>query len=371
MHILYLFPESLPNDHARGIQVVHTIVALGQCGISVSLAYVPVPGTDPFKAYGVDRPGNVSLVPLSTAFPGLPVRSGRIFAWRLRRWLAAQPAALPDYVFVRHVKIAKMLLDAGIGMPMIYEAHEIFADSARSGKREKIAIIEGEVVRKTDFLLSITRRLADLLQERYAFTREIPIVASATDLPAVVPQKKWAECHKRVIYAGSLYGWKGVDDLVSAAVYLDAGVEITIIGGGAEDIRRLQDAMPVGGASINFLGRIAHGETMRHLAEACIAILPNRADSVSAFTSPLKLFEYMAYGCALVASDLQVFREVLDSHDVAWFEAGNPKSLAAALNRWLQDPLAAAESANATSLLAEQFTWAARAGKIKAVLSSA
>ena len=58
------------------------------------------------------------------------------------------------------------------------------------------------------------------------------------------------------------------------------------------------------GAAVVFSGRIAPAAVRALLEKSCIAVLPNRADADSAFTSPIKLFEYMAAGCAVVAADL-------------------------------------------------------------------
>ncbi len=68
MKLLYVFPEPLPLQRARGIQTVHTVAALAAQGADVTLAYVPS-SEDPFTAYSVARPGNVRLLPESRSLP--------------------------------------------------------------------------------------------------------------------------------------------------------------------------------------------------------------------------------------------------------------------------------------------------------------
>ena len=157
------------------------------------------------------------------------------------------------------------------------------------------------------------------------------------DYPSHVPEKDWAHCAERIVYAGSFFGWKGVDDLVAAAQDLP-GLHITLLGGDEESIGRLREKMTTGGAELEFPGRVSPQRVAQALEQACIAVLPNRADADSAFTSPIKLFEYMAAGCAIVASDLPAVREILAEDEAVWVRPGDAQSLAAGLRRLAADP---------------------------------
>jgi glycosyltransferase involved in cell wall biosynthesis len=373
--ITYIFPEPLPLiSKARSIQVVKTVLALCESGQEVTLAYVPVSGLDPIEYYGLSKPPELTLLPLSRSLPGLlsklPLLSGSFFAWRFIYWLGhCNELNSPDYIFVRHLKLANRLLAAKIAVPIIYEAHELFADTTSSSKkRTKLALIESHVLRNVTSVITITQRLADLLTERYSLSKRISVIPSATNLPDHIPHKDWSNARKHIIYAGSLYGWKGVDDLIKAAKYLPDAYRITIVGGDTEGIARLQLLSAEIKAEIVFTGHLPHIEVMPYLATACIAVLPNRAGSVSEFTSPLKLFEYMAYGCAVVASDLPVFREVLDEDDVAWFSPGDVQDLAKKIKQIAEQPLAAENAGNALKVRALQYSWSTRAKQILKLL---
>ena len=71
-------------------------------------------------------------------------------------------------------------------------------------------------------------------------------------------------------------------------------------------------------------------------------VLPNPASAISSrFTSPLKLFEYMAAGRPIVASDLPALREVLTPDaDAVLVAPGNAGALAAGIRRVVTDPIA-------------------------------
>jgi glycosyltransferase involved in cell wall biosynthesis len=370
LRILYLFPEALPlPGKARAVQVIKTVSALCNAGCSVSLAYVPVSTQDPFKYYDQKCPENLTLVPLSRSLPGmlskLPLKSGALFSWRLLRWLSSRTAnSRPDALYVRHIKLAARLLAANVNIPIIYEAHELFADTAPASKQAALSKLEQLVLDKAHTVIAITHRLADCLTERYGLKRPIAVIPSATDIPADIPQKNWKNPQQHIMYAGSLYGWKGVDDLVAAAAYLPTDYRITVVGGDPEGIARLMANSPQGGAQIIYLDHRSHPETQALLATACITILPNRAGSVSEFTSPLKLFEYMAQGCAVVASDLPVFREILGEQDAMWFEQGNPADLAQKIKALAMNNEQTQQLGNVLYALAHQYSWLARAKAI-------
>ena len=88
--------------------------------------------------------------------------------------------------------------------------------------------------------------------------------------------------------------------------------------------------------------------------------MPNRADADSAFTSPIKLFEYMAAGCAIVASDLPAVREILAGDEAVWVRPGDAHSLAAGLRRLTSDPGLARALSERVRVKARRYTWSQR-----------
>lgn len=376
MRILYVFPEPLPLNKARAIQVINTVHSLAQQGVEITLAYVPAGSgsPDPFLAYGLERPANVTLLPISRRLPWplslLTTHSGKLFQWRLGRWLASRilQSGYPDAVLVRHVKLANFLIRRFPDLPLVYEAHEVFTESAPASKADRLARQERQVLQGASKVIAITSQLANRLKSRYGIDRFMEIIPSATSISVVNPEKDWAQSSRHIVYAGSLYGWKGAQDLVMAARWLP-GCRVTLLGGDEKSIAALRGMVSGEGAEVEFLGHKSHREVQEFLGSACIAVLPNRSGSVSDFTSPLKLFEYMAAGCAIVVSDLPVFREVLAEHEAAWFVEGSPESLASAIRDLVQDKEKLRLLGRAMAEKAKQFSWSARATRLIGILS--
>ncbi len=377
MEILYVFPEPLPLPRARGIQVAHTVAALAAQDIGVRLAYVPShDGADPLTGYGVHDPGGVERVPLSRGLPApfswLPLRSNRLFFRRLNGWMKQQAGRgrRPALIMARHLKIAHALLDRFPDVPLLYEAHEVFAEVAPPAKRESLARIEESVLHRAKALVAVTQGVAADLKKRYRLDREIHLLPDAVLWPARIPEKPWYEAGKHIVYAGSFFPWKGVQDLVAAAEWLP-GYRLTLIGGSPERIREYQMQVPAHGAEVVFTGHVSHTQALEALGRACIAVLPNRAEPNSLWSSPLKLFEYMAAGCAVVAADLPSVREVLAHDEAVWVPPGDPRALAGGIRRLANDPEQARRMGERLRERARAFTWEARAARLAAIMRAA
>ena len=365
MRLLYAFPEPLPLERARGIQTVHTAAALSAQGIDVTLAHVPSSG-DPFAAYSIVMPGNVRLLPVSRSLPWPFVRmhSNRLFAARLAKRVDPREIGA---VMARHLKSAGLLLGRIPALRLVYEAHEVFADTAQPRRREDTERLERAVVKGAAALVANSNATAARLRELYGLAAPIEVIPNGVEYPESVPEKDWARAPERIVYAGSFFSWKGVDDLADAARVLP-GLRIRLIGGDEARIAQLRARAGSAGAALDFTGRIPHGRVAAELARACIAVLPNRADPDSAFTSPIKLFEYMAAGCALVVSDLPSLREVLGRDDAIWTAPGDATSLASAIRVLAEDPERARRLGARVREKARHYTWAARGERLARIV---
>ena len=365
MRLLYAFPEPLPLERARGVQVAHTVAELARLGMEVELAYVPNPPHAPLAYYGVDAPAALRLTPLARNLPWplARIHSNRLFLWRLRSCIAAAPDAL---LFVRHLKLAALLHMNYPERKLVYEAHEVFSDTAPPSKRARNFDMEREVMRSAALVVANSEPTAARLRELYG-EREIAVLPNGVDWPEQLPQKDWAHAGSHIAYAGSFFAWKGVADLVQAASDLP-GCTISFYGGDAAQLARERGRAPSAGAKLDFRGHVPHQEVMRSLAAACIAVLPNRDEPDSRFTSPIKLFEYMAAGCAIVASDLPPLRAVLADDAAVWVRPGDPASLAEGIRALADDPQRARSLGAKAREKARGFTWRARSERLADLL---
>jgi glycosyltransferase involved in cell wall biosynthesis len=203
-------------------------------------------------------------------------------------------------------------------------------------------------------------------------TRVIP---NGTDVPA---DRTWPglarETPPRVLYAGQLYPWKGVDVLVRAMASVP-DARLVILGGlaGEADARRIAGIVEDCGLAsrTEMRGTVPPTEVAQELARAAVVVAPFLHTAMSErHTSPLKAFEALAAGRPLVASDLPASREFLrDEENALLVPPGEVGALAAALRRVLQTPALAERLGRTGYAEAPRFSWAARAESLRGLFA--
>lgn len=168
-------------------------------------------------------------------------------------------------------------------------------------------------------------------------------------------------------FAGSLRPWHGLSTAIAALVGLP-GVELAVAGTGAEEAQLRAEARSLGvDRRVRWLGPLPHPRMPEFLAALDVALAPYPRLEEFSF-SPLKLFEYLAAGVPVVASDIGQVRQTLG--DGRWGELvppSDPAALAAAVHTLLADPAPARQRAAAGRANAlVEHTWERRAAQILA-----
>jgi glycosyltransferase involved in cell wall biosynthesis len=246
-------------------------------------------------------------------------------------------------------------------------------------KQRRLAAREAAVWRGADGYVTITQGLASELEDRFGARHHLAIVPDGvrTDVGTAGLSASPVRGGARpvVAYAGHLYPWKGVDVLIEALADLPE-VDALIVGGHEKepDLPRLKALADRHGIAsrVTFTGFVDPPGVQSLLSRASVVVLPNPASAISnRFTSPLKLFEYMASGRPIVASDLPAIREVVtpDVHAVL-VQPGSAADLSAGIRRVLSDPAFAAGIAQAAAAAVRDFTWDRRAERLEALLEA-
>ncbi|HEX6462886.1 MAG TPA: glycosyltransferase family 4 protein [Vicinamibacterales bacterium] len=397
MRILYLADVRFPLERANGIQTMETCHALAARGHSISLAVRPDthnPKRDPFTFYGLPRLETLHLEVVPVTGPPTWRRVGYV-AFAVGR---AMGRVRQDVIFTRDLGVAFALarLPRLVRGPLVYEAHTIAADEAAArhsmltgspdaspAKLRRLEARDADVWRRADGYVTITHGLKAELERRLGGRTNVAVVPDGTRLSADRAQCADAEHEGNsgtpepftIGYAGHLYPWKGVDLIIEAVAALP-DTRALIIGGHEreQDLGRVKAlAARLDCASrVTFTGQLPPPEVAARLCEADVLVLPNPASAVSsAFTSPLKLFEYMAAGRPIVASDLASIREVLsDERNALLMAPGSPQSLTGAIRRLKDDRALGRRLANQALNDVAEYTWAKRAERLEGLFGA-
>lgn len=388
--LLYISLMRLPTEKAHGLQIMQNCEAFAEAGYDVTLWVARRWNTaemrrvtDPVAFYGVERVFNVSRMPCLDLFPLFPkgVDDRLAFYMLMLSYAVALMLRLPftraDVYYSRDEFLLWLMRFLKPKATLVYEAH-LFPESGRGAK------LQGAVCRSVGSVIAITPQLrADLIARREAdperaITAHDGIRAGRfAHLPESREARRrigWDEDAFIVGFVGrlSMIGMdKGLGGLIDAIARVD-GACLALVGGPADmaaELRRRWLAHGLDEGRFLYAGQVAAADVPLYLAAFDVAVMPHPATPQFArYTSPLKLFEYMAAGKAIAASDLPGWSDVVahDEHALL-IPPDDPTAWTSALRRLRDDPaLRLRLGQNARQKALTQYTWKIRARRVLA-----
>ena len=177
-----------------------------------------------------------------------------------------------------------------------------------------------------------------------------------------------------VEYAGLTFAYRRLDLLVEAFAHLahqDDDAILLLVGGRPNEVSELRimaDKLGIPKGKLITTGQVEHGRTTLYLAAADVLVIPDTVTQMTA--SPLKLFEYMAAGRAIICKDMPALREIVDESAALFFPEGDAAALAASLLKLKVEPGVSEQLGQNALRLSRQYTYRSRAAKIAGVVSS-
>ncbi|MCX6043827.1 MAG: glycosyltransferase family 4 protein [Chloroflexi bacterium] len=150
------------------------------------------------------------------------------------------------------------------------------------------------------------------------------------------------ETNPLLIFVGSFYGWHDVTTLLEAfaqVLVAQPGARLALVGDGEQRHAMQQRADQLGiGHAVQFTGSVPHAEVPRLVSAADVAVAPYPMMQHDLWLSPMKLFEYMASGMAVIASAVgQIGQVVQDGTNGLLVPPGDVTALAVAMQRLISD----------------------------------
>ncbi len=177
---------------------------------------------------------------------------------------------------------------------------------------------------------------------------------------------------KIVCYSGNIYEGRGIELLIDVALQLK-DVIFLIVGGLDEDVDRYRRiAQKKGAQNFELTGFVPHKDVSLYLLASDILVMPytrkmtiKGGTQAEQFTSPIKLFEYMAAARPIVATSISSVNEVLeDGVNSVLVEPDSADLLYKGIQKVLEDRDLAEKIAVRAGSDVKKYTWEERVKKL-------
>ncbi len=376
LRVAYAAFDPFPNLKGSGTRIARLAGALAEAGASVTV--LSLPGT-----CRVELPTGVELRPLRIAEDNYLCRALAFRAAIARELVALRPDVVQfrgpfegqaALAFVRG-RAVRSLFEVN-GLPSVELRYHYPAVATATRFEAKLRDSEQRLLAAADAVITQSRAT-----ERFLSLRGMPggrsavIPNGADPLPLETCARQSGTGPTRLLYVGTLAPWQGLPDLLVAlrrAARAD-DLQLDVVGWGQKRWRRLLERrarrLKVG-ERVTFHGAVPRSELAGLIAASDICAAPLRRDRRNRVQgcSPIKLFEYMAAGRAVLATNLPCLQEIVrDGATGVLARASHTHDLAVRLGELAADPgLRARLGARARRELAESATWEHRTAALVA-----
>ena len=167
----------------------------------------------------------------------------------------------------------------------------------------------------------------------------------------------------QVAYVGGILPGRGIEVILALAKKND-DLDFQVLGGSSAQLQcwreRAQDI-----PNLRFHGFVPPNELSKRYRDFDVVLAPYQKGTASiGWASPMKLFEYMAHGKAIICSDFPVMREILENGRDGLLVAPNRiEDWNDALHKFRDAKLRRKLSQAAQAKLERDFSWKKRAGE--------
>ncbi|MBI2547969.1 glycosyltransferase family 4 protein [Candidatus Woesearchaeota archaeon] len=371
MEIAYVANKFFPGTAANTIQIISMAEALQANNVGVTL--IAFRGSDKgnaeaiFKSYDVRYPFKVILLN--------PAKSYYLREIQLMMYVFQQRKKYQN-IYSRSLLFSLFVKSFFPSKKVVYELHDFVKNSLFKTLFQSGA-------KRFDMIVVISKRLKkDLAQAGITKVCYLPDGVDRAKFDNITTQK--AELRQGlglpsnkilVLYSGNFHPAKGLYTFLDSFSFLREDlkktVQFLILGGTKDEISRLQKAYPYAW----FTGYKEHREIPKFLKAVDIFIIANSAREdlgetyrvAKYYTSPLKLFEYMAAKNPMIATKVPALQEILDQHAALLVEPDSPQAIAKAIQRLIKNPRLAKNTSENAYKKVKKFSWYLRAKRIKAM----
>ncbi len=373
-HVVMLVRNAYTHD-SRVEKECRTLVAAGYRVTVVADGAAGLPERE-------KGPGGEHVVRVARRGPPVPGIRFVVHELRLTRHLLGLG---PD---ILHAHDSNALLPVALAarrlrVPFVYDAHDLWLGRPRR-ERGRLAfalnqfwygLLERLTIPRAAATLTVSPPIVRHLRRRYGLPR-VDLVANYPDGgPPATPRdlrdlpggEGLLPGRPIVLYLGGLMGERGLETLVDAMTMTDHP-QLVLLGDGqlAEQLRARAAASGIG-ERVHLIPPVPPDDVVAYAASADLGVSPIVPSCLNyRYSLPNKLFQYMAAGIPVVASDFPQVREVVEGSRAGLVaDTTDPAAVAAAIERILADPDEANRMGErGRSAVSQRYHWGASAQRL-------
>ncbi len=369
-NVLYVGSPPLFSKGASAIHMMKMCQAMKGMDINVELLFPDYDKSrDIFDYYGIKDKFKIRTIPF-TNIPGRQVVHGF-----LSSLYCFFNKGSYDIVVTRNIVFTYFATKL-FGIPTIYDAHHPLVNGAARWMFNSF--------KNSDNLKRFTTNsggLAEIYLKEGLNEKKLVVAHNGVDLARFYISESREQLRKElglpenktiVCYCGNTYRGRGIELLIDAAERYKE-LHFLLVGGLDEDNERYAgSAVSRNIKNFELTGFVAHTSVPKYLLASDILVIPYSGEitikggtNAAEFTSPIKLFEYMAAGKPILASGLPTIREILEDKKTALlFEPENIESFCNNLDQLLGDSHYLKTLSENSLYKIREYTWEARVRKI-------
>jgi len=382
MKIVYITNARIPTEKAHGLQIMKSCEAFAKMGIDVELV-IPRRLNDikeeVFSYYGAERNFRITKIPC------LDLLGASFLLGKLSFYILSVTFSISAIFYIAMKKGKNTLIYCRdpiilfplclIGFNPIAELHDYKSEKPRRTVRF-ILDKSSKIVVNSSGTLGKIKRHYDINDKK------VMVAPNGVDPEFFNIDESKEEARKllnipqgsRIIaYVGRIETAgtdKGVGLLIKSFATIKDRVTnmvLYIIGGPnelAENYNKQALSLGIDSSAIMFTGFVPFRRVPLYLRAIDVVIVPLPKGKHAETTSPIKIFEFMAAGKAIIAPDFPSLREYIDEENAIFFSPDNQNDLAEKIMYALDNPDLIKNKGQKSLEFAQKFTWQKRARNI-------
>ncbi len=257
----------------------------------------------------------------------------------------------------------KVIFDAHEDVPVQLLSKPYLDPVTRRMVAGAFAAYERYACKQFDGIIAATPFIRDKFFKINRHTVDINNYPLASEFDAGV---SWDDKHSQVCYVGSVAAIRGIRELVRACSLLQSGAGLALAGQFSEAALETEVSSYHGWQRVTRLGHQNRAGVRAVMAGSMAGLVTLHPERNYLDALPVKMFEYMAAGIPVIASDIPLWRGILESNDCGiCVDPYDPAAIASAIDYFVLNPdIARRMGCNGRQAILDKYNWPVESAKL-------